>query len=269
MWREENLFFHEIFRGVNKKAFKVCTIIGSILCILNAMQSFTAKDPLNEYLNSYISTPIDEFILFNLSPLSNLFILILPLIASIAYSDTYFEDIRSGFVKLVCTRYSKRRYLIIKFAVNFIIAGITYVVPLILNIIVLLLRHPNISENPILGKLTIYPTALFSEMFYKNPWAYIGMWILIYFIYAGAFASVALAVSIFIKNKFIIVAFPFILCQTMALFLSIIDKYEYYPLSFLYVSIRQNINIILGVFFVIFISSAIVFFIGGERREIY
>lgn len=264
------MFFIELKRGFSKKSFKVAVGIGIIFSILSISKSFTYnKDILNEYINGYINNSFSNFIIFNLNPISNLFIIIIPILSSLGYADSYIEDVQYGLIKNIYTKKSKLAYVISKYWANFIIGGITLSVPLLLNYLILILLYPSIPSDPILGKLTILEGGLFYRLFYSNGNLYIIMWIIIYFLYAGSFASIALCFSKVIKNKFIVIFIPFILYFLIEIFAEVINKLEYSPQYFLYLGTDQNFHIVLGEFLLSFIITFILFCFGGLNNDTY
>lgn len=263
------MLLQEIKRGFSRLPFKIVVFIGSIACILSALLFQPDIDMLDSYYKAYVISAYDGFIFFNLSPISNVLILIMPILSSLSYSDSYLEDVNSGIVKFIYTRQEKDKYLITKYLANFVVSGVAFIIPLIINFIILILKIPSVQPHPILGHQTISGGGLFAETFYDNPILYIGLWIIIYFLYSGVFASVGLSLSIFTQNKFVVLVLPFILCCIIGIVLEVIDKYQFYPLSFLYVSLEQSWVIVFGEFFTLLLMSFGMFFFGGRRNEIY
>lgn len=261
------MFFQEIKRGLSRTSFKVVLLIGIIANIMSIFITNSGLYSIENYIKAYEISAYDNFIFFNLNSVSNVMILIFPILSAMSYSDSYLEDVNSGFVNYIYTRYSKQKYLICKFGSNFIISGLGIAIPLIINFIILILTVPSIQPNPILGKYTILCGGLASPLFYTHPILYILLWVLIYFMYAGAFASIALGISIAIKNRFVVLFVPFLLCNVIGIVLNLIDKYCYSPLSFLYVSNNQSLNVVIAEFIAIVMISIAIFYLGGNRNE--
>lgn len=263
------MFSVELKRGFSRLSFKIAILIGIIFCTLSIVQVRGGNNDLQEYIKAYITTPFDNFIFFKLNPISNILILILPIISSLSYSDSYLEDVNSGFIKFIYTRQNKQKYLLSKYFANFIVSGISFAIPILLNFIALMILVPNVQPNPILGQPTIMYGGLFPQLFYKHPILYIMMWIIIYFLYAGAFASVGLSLGIFIKNKFVVLILPFIFCNVASVLFELCDKSKYAPFQFLYLSNEQNFFIILFEFLIIFVITVVLFSCGGYKNETF
>ncbi len=263
------MFFQEIKRCFSRISFKIALLIGIVLCILSSILMKTEPYSIQYYIKAYEISSYDNFIFFNLNSISNILILIFPILSVLSYSDSYLEDIHSGLIKYIYTRYSKNKYLACKFVANFIAGGLAFVIPLIINFIILILSYPSLPTHSILGKQTILCGGLFASLFYAHPIIYIGMWLVIYFMYAGAFASIALGISTIIRNKFVVLFIPFLLCNVIGIVLDVMNKYYYSPLSFLYLSTKQDIRIIICEFVGIMIVSISMFYFGGTKNEVY
>ncbi|MBW6411667.1 hypothetical protein [Clostridium weizhouense] len=263
------MFFQEVKRGFSRISFKIALFIGTVACILSSILMKTESYSIQSYIKAYEISSYDNFIFFNLNSISNILILIFPILSVLSYSDSYLEDINSGFIKCIHTRYSKKKYLMYKFLSNFVVGGLGFVIPLIINFIILILSYPSLPTHAILGKQTILCGGLFPALFYTYPILYIALWLVIYFMYAGAFASISLGVSTIIKNKFVVLFIPFLLCNVIGILLDITNKHSYSPLSFLYLSIKQDIKVIILEFIGIMIVSMSLFYLGGTKNEIY
>ena len=264
------MFFNEIRRGFNRKSVILVMLVIIILGILDTFNYSCYKSSdeiLNVYLKAYIFSSYDRFILFNSSIYSNILVLSLPILSSLCYSDSYLEDINSGFSNFIHTRKDKGRYLLSKFSANFIVSGIAISIPILFNFIVLLARFPSIMTNKYIGNETVEITQLFPEVYYKHPIIYILMWIAIYFLFTGLFSSISLSLSIFVKNKITVVVLPFIVLQVIGIVLDIFGKYKYYPSSYLHTGLHKDIMIMIVEFGALFVVSFTVFLIGGKKYE--
>ncbi len=259
------MLLQEMKRGFSRRSFLIVFTIGLIICTISAFNVSTYTD----MVQGYVFTLYDGFFIFYPVSYSTTFIIIVPLLSCICYSDTYCEDLNSGFIKSIYTRKKKEQYLIIKYIANFIISGIAISVPLIVNYIILILRCPNIKPNAILGPNTILYTQLFSNVFYKHPTLYIALWIGIYFMYSGLFASIGLSLSTLIRKKNIALFLPFILSIVVELIVEIFDKLSYNPVNFLNMNLYQSFTIIIGEFLILSMISFTLFFVGGKRSETF
>ena len=262
----------EIKRGLSRTSFRIILIIVSIMAIICAFENTSYRDSsdiLNIYMKAYLFTPADYFMIFRFNSIETLFLQLMPLLSCICYADTYFEDRKNGFLKFIYTRQEKKVYLKAKYIANFILSGLAIAIPLILNYIILLLRFPNIEVNEILGNTNIKMTLMFPDLYYSNTTIYIFLWIFIFFLYSGIFASIGLSLSIFMKNRIVALFIPLILFNIIDIFLEAIDKFNFYPVQFLGVSSDKSFSIIAGEFLVLLVITFITFYIGGNKDEVY
>jgi len=264
------MFLCELKRAVSRLSFKIVILIGIVFSVLSLFQTgILGYTSSYEYIHTYWVSPFDRFIFFNLNPVSNILIMILPLLCTLCFSDSYLEDMSSGFLKSIYTREKKQSYLIAKFSANFIVSGVAFAAPLVLNLISLMMLFPNIQPHPILGKTTIFQGGLFPQFYYNHPVLYIFMWIFIYFLYSGVIGSIGLTLGIFIKNKFIILVSPFLIWWFGEVIFEFLNLGKFSPFQFLYLSNSQNISIIIFEFILLLSITFIPFYIGGCINETY
>jgi len=264
------MFLCELKRAASRLSFKIVILIGTIFSALSIIQTGRAGNTsIQEYIHSFWTSPFDNFIFFNLNPVSNILILIFPLLCAIPYSDSYLEDISSGFLKAIYTREKKQNYLIAKFFADFISSGIAFAAPLMFNLIALVMLYPSLSPHPILGRTTILEGGLLPQVYYAHPVFYILMWIFIYFLYSGATASIGLTLGVFIKNKFITLVSPFLIWWLVEGILEFCNLGKYSPLQFLYLSNSQDLVVIILEFIILLVATFIPFFLGGYVNETY
>lgn len=264
------MFSIELKRAFSRLSFKIAISIGIVFCILSIVKiPMYGGDILDNYIKGFVGTPFEHFIFFKANPISNLLIIIMPIISTLGYSDSYIEDFKSGMIKGIYTRQNKRRYLLSKYFANFIAGGAAFALPLVLNYVTLILIYPSVQPNMVFGGTSIMPSGLLSNLFYGHANLYIIMWIAVYFLYSGAFASIALCFSTFIKNKFVVIFIPFILYILVEGFCELFNKIEYSPQTFLYLSMNKNFYAILLEFILIFMITISLFFFGGVKDEVY
>ncbi len=267
------MFLSEIKRASSRKSFKLMILLVSIICLLSIWDilkgGLNDRDILTQYMDGYVDTAFSKFIFFNSNPISNLLIIIMPIISAFSFSDSYIEDIKSGIIQSIYTRQSRVKYFINKYFANFIVSGVALSLPLLLDYILCIMIKPSIQPDPILTGQIIMKGGLFNNLFYSNAHLYTVMWIGIYFLYSGAFASIALCSSKVIKNKYVVLFVPFVLSIVVSIFCEIFDKLKYAPSSFLYLSRNQHFLIVAGEFITISIITFALFCFTGVKSDVY
>lgn len=264
------MIMQEFKRAIKRNTFLfsviILTAIGISGFLINtnlelSVRNYTEMFIMNSSYYSFLPCSLEN------TNVRNIYILILPVICSLAYSDSYFEDKKSGFINYICTRTTKKKYMAKKFMTNFIIGGVTAAIPLIINLILVLLFIPSIEVHPIIGYAVVEPDYLFSNIYYYNPIIYAIIWIGIYFLYGGAYASVSLSTSRWVKNKIIIIISSFIIINSISLIMEL-THYNLPEPSSLYGMGYYSFGIIIGEFLFIMIISFISFMIGGKYEKL-
>lgn len=264
------MFLIETKRAFSRVSFKVSFFLVCTFCVLDILNYPIGKENiLTEYLSGYVNTPLQNFVFFKLNAISNLLIIILPIISALSFSDSYIEDMKSGFIQNIYIRGKRHKYLISKYFANFLVGGTAFALPLLLDYIFCILSRPNIQPDPILTGQIIMEGGLLPSLFYSHGNLYTLMWIAIYFFYSGVFASIGLCASKLIKNKFIIIFVPFILYFVIECFCELTNNWAYSPEVFLYLSRVQSFSIIVSEFIFMFIITFIVFCFCGVNNDIY
>lgn len=202
-----------------------------------------------------------------------LFYLILPLMASLPFADSFCIDKNSGFIKNVAIRCNKKKYLKAKYAAVFISAMVVTAVPLVLSIILAVCTFPNIIPIPAQGNFKVYEN-MWGSLFYFNPYIYLFLYIFIDCIFSGLLACIALFAAQFAENRFIVLLTPFI----TAVFLMAIGNFfpntlisKIVPSEFMNMSqsITPNGWIMLAMGIILFAITWGIFVGKGSREDVY
>ena len=164
---------------------------------------------------------------------SFLFYMLMPLLATLPFASSFFSDKKSGYLKNIYARSSRKDYLISKYIAVFVSAGIAVIVPLILNLMICMVLLPNTTPEPSAGASAIQPLHLFSMIYYTKPTLYLIIYLIIDFIFAGLFACISLTCSFFTNYKIIVLICPFFVQLILDTFCDLIGKYDWSCTSFL------------------------------------
>lgn len=141
---------------------------------------------------------------------SYLYRLLLPILAALPFAATYASDMSSGYAGQLVSRVKKRSYLKAKIFTVWFGGGLASVLPLVFSFLlasaVLPLRGPNRRLN---GVGYIHSDHIFGALFGEKPFAYLALWSAVIFAFCGAMALVALFISLYVKNTFLIWITPF------------------------------------------------------------
>lgn len=231
-----------------------------------------AVDPLRDY-SGRIGEPDSLYLycmcMFTSSLYNEIFITVFPILAMMPYALTYHMDVRSGYVKNVYTRTKKINYLAAKYIVMFVSAGLTVVIPNVVNIIISACMLP--ALNPIRNGNFASAGIFMHDIYFTKPMLFIGIYLVINFLYAGAYASTALAASYLVENVFMLSLVPFILWYGMGILSTVTRKmYNFNINPMTMVDIAGNIVYLASVFGVlaaVLIISAAIYFVNGVKAD--
>lgn len=200
-------FIKEFSRAIFGKIFIVPFFTSLILLFLSLSQSypFDPTPPSGwhpSYYNAYDAwrVAIDIFVLFA------------PLVATLPYADSYLRDRNQGLARYALMRMTHRHYLISKFIINGLVGGIAVTLPLIVFFGYTLAIYPRtlppISATPYSEEWMRSPGYL-GAIYAPHPNFYIFARIILGFLFGFTNATFGMAISSFVRNRYVILAFPF------------------------------------------------------------
>ena len=153
------------------------------------------------------------------NPVGNIILMIVPLLASLAFSDSWFCERTSGLSSVLLTRYPARKYLWNKALASFIIGGLVIAIPIAFNYIWCVIAFPPEAPKSYIGGISSLPmydhfwkNIYFNIEYTRNPYVYALAAIIGTFIYGGISAIVAFAVSLLMhKRRVLIISASFLI----------------------------------------------------------
>lgn len=207
------------------------------------------------------------------------YMFLLPLIASLAYADTYYLNNKLGVYKNILTRCHKKNYLLAKGIVVVVSGFIVIFAPLVINQLLCFVIAPLNSSKNILNwpAYMFIPTdkMIFENLFLSSPYLYN----ILHMVLAGVAGSLAALMSyaisfIFDKSRLIIVATPLVIYLVSNFISALMGKVNYCLMYYLkgFISIRglnaKYFVVVLTVCFILSIS--IIFFKNiGVKDELH
>ena len=270
----------EYERAIRSKTLWVALIIGLIISIAQFIVEVIpeAKDPLQFFQGTFQCYPKSVFNYWLggsfADAYATTFLTILPVLATLAHGITYYMDIKSGYIKNIYTRTTKKNYLVAKYTVTFISGGIVVIIPWLVNLLLSACVLPSLVPVGN-GTFALSGSRMLDKVYYTHPYIYIMIFIVIYFLYAGVFSTVALAAVYAIENVFLLTLVPFIVYYGF----SVISPYvkviswlgKINPITLLDMTQprgSQPMAIILELFFVAVISG-VIYFRNGVKKDAF
>ncbi|MBO8170190.1 MAG: hypothetical protein H0Z35_13605 [Thermoanaerobacteraceae bacterium] len=189
------------------------------------------------------------------------YMFLLPLLASLAYADTYYLNNRLGVYKYILTRCHKKNYVLAKGIVVAFSGFIVIFVPLLINQLLYFIIAPLNSSKNILGwpayMFIETKNMIFANLFLNSPYLYN----ILYMVLAGIVGSLAALTSYAIsfitnKSRLIIVATPLVIYLVSSFVSALLGRANYCLVYYL-----QGFTTISGLnatyFFVVLIMSFI------------
>lgn len=201
-----------------------------------------------------------------------LYFLIAPILAAIPFADSFYLDKKSGFLKNIFIRTKKRNYYISKYLSTFITGGAAVVIPLALNFILTSMFLPALTPESCAGTFMIMDMSMWADLFYSNPYIYVLMYLILDFVFFGLVATIALAISHSLNNRFAVLLAPFLYYVIFMFTLNLTGNSLFDPSIILkpsqpYTGIDINI-IIIEIAILLAITSGI-FIYKGVRDDTY
>lgn len=204
-----------------------------------------------------------------------------PLGTALPFSWSYYTEQKSGYIKNVLTRTSKKKYYFAKTTAVFISGALVALVPYIINLLMVSSFIPYYyTWAGYIFNNRVYFGAIWSDIFYSNPALHMFLFVLLNTLYGGLFSLISYAVSFYSKNILVILITPFIGTLAIGYFeelyysahSDIISRYEFDPTKFLHsrsIHFNQNPWVILAVTLIIvcFVIGTVWF--RGKEHEVY
>lgn len=260
---------HFIFLRMKRTSLYIGIVLGIIISLTHI---FTRVIPFVNS-NDRMFTPftmwlgIDSFSFLNL-----LFYLLIPLISSLAFSDTLKKDIDNGFIYQVKVRTESKKYFSGVFIAAFLGGTLMISIPLLLNQIITLLLLPSYLPDELINRniALISTSTLFVDLYYSHPYLHLMFYTFLASLWGGLFACFTLAISLWLKNNMIVIFSAFLLqlvlylINTLVITQMSITPFDFLPETILFRSVTLPIVSIASI--AIAIVSIAFYWIGVKRN---
>lgn len=192
---------------------KLCWFAFAVGCAISVY--YFVHDVVGAY-NLYEATVYTMWIeTFTGSDIPSMLYTVVPLLASVAAADVYLKDKNSGYLNVVFSKTSRKKYFKDLYLINFVVGGLTLLLPLALNLYLCFLVCPDRAPDMLHeGTNLVNPMkdrVLFAAMYYEHPFLHACIYVVLGFIAAGIFAIIGLALGCFVKHRFLVWIGPYII----------------------------------------------------------
>lgn len=203
----------EFERAFRSRGMTLSLIIGYSIAVIHFIKYVLPKSQnilrfFDGMHYSYLASVFNTWLGIDvISPWLNIYMTIFPILAVLPYGASWFEDKR-GYIRSIVIRTDRTRFLLAKYFAVFVSGGIVVILPMLLNLMLTASVLPSLLPS-MNGLFPVSGGGMFAGIFYTRPYLYIGIYLIMYFVYGGVFASLALAAAIFINNRYFVLLVPF------------------------------------------------------------
>ncbi len=145
-----------------------------------------------------------------------LFYRLAPLLAVFPYSWSLGWERNSHYVDQLYIRQERKKILLSKYLVAFLVGGAVVLLPQVVNFMALACFVPAYTPEVFDALYSgIFYDNLFSELFYTMPLAYVGSFCLISFTLCGLWSGFVLGISAFVDNRVAVLVAPYLVLLVM------------------------------------------------------
>lgn len=145
------------------------------------------------------------------TPSTNLFFLLLPLLAVIPYSWSLLSERASGYAAQIIARSGRVKYFVSKSLAAFLSGGVVVTLPIVFNLIACMcfapFCTPDVAGVSIFG---VYERSLWSWFFYNSPILFCFLRIVLISLFSGLWASFVMSLSALIKRRVPLLILPYL-----------------------------------------------------------
>ena len=204
----------ELYRAFHNPGFWLALAAGCIIIMVHFFHQVLPKASVifSGWNMDYPMTIFNSILpLDYVSFYGNIYYYAVPLLSVLPFGVSYYQDVQNGYRKNVCIRMNKKMYLAGKYLAVFLSAGVICVAPLVLNLVLTSAVIPAMVPQRGTNLFAITEFSFMTELFYARPFLYLFFYLILDFVMTGMLACVALGVSTFAKNHYVVLFSPFIL----------------------------------------------------------
>ncbi|GEM_PF-925340 len=290
--------YKKLFKNKNFYLSICALLLVVVIAVLIGVKEHKEEYLLTERLfNQRYEKPIVDDVLNFISPHkqwlgftnnfpSDLYYFIFPLLISIALVDSIYRERKSGYQHFIFMRMDRQKYYIAKFATTFLTAFFMFVLPLYLGVVLVNLftnhwdytAYANIYKGFVAGTLAIPDNdisvfkgdiqPLFSDLLSISPYLYVAVFYNIGGLFASAYVCMGLALSMFIKNYYLLIFMPQIIYTSLWFLAANHPKWApFYFLAPEGIHGDNSISIMVTEFLLQIIITFVIYLIGMKKHE--
>lgn len=272
------MFINELKRAFKNKKFLIIILLGVLVHLISGF------DQIKDYIFFDYSVPdlrspaAQEAAKKMVSNALNFYgvwfetlrfyLLAMPVLAALAYSTSYLEDIKYSMVKYIDIRIEHKKYIFSKLLVNGVVGGACVAIPTIISTLIVRVLFGG-SINDFFAK-GIYG-GVFANLLVNSFLIYALLHFFIEFMFGFAYANIALAISTITKNKVAVLLSPVLFWIGGSAVFSLFNVTYYNPgrINQYYLNPTVTFGEIVIELLVITLISSVIFIYRTGKRKIY
>lgn len=208
---------------------------------------------------------------------SRIFLLLYPVLASMPYAWSMAEELRTGYAVQLLTREKRSHYFCGKLVASFISGGSVISLALLLNLYLLVMSQRTFLPASYDLTSGFIPGSFLSIIHYTHPFIFSIIWLMVSFLWGGAFGMLCCAIGFFVKRKYLLVPLMLIIYIGQAIAVVRIPIYrwfyrihlEWYQLTAADTpGLNPEWTVLGNVIFIILIAMIIVYFKGRKYEAL-
>lgn len=219
----------KVVRNMKKIKKEICVSLNNrffliplfVLSTVSLLQCIEAVSMFHNYLTMIsdkketLNTGYPIYTSFNLwignskSTYSTVFFIIAPLLASTPFSWSYVRDLKKGVFQY---ERDVRKNIVYRMVAVFVSSGLICVIPLIINFVLISVFVPSFVPDSIYDiNYGIFSNNMMGIIFYRYPFAYILVYIIMSYGLNGSLGCLGLSISTISQSKTVAILFPSLL----------------------------------------------------------
>jgi len=230
-------------------------------------------DKIQGYLH-YPKTLYNSFIGLEYDGLPPIILYMLfPLIVTLPYASSYFQDRKSGYLKNIFVRVDRKQYYAVKFVTVFFSGFFVCGVILLLSLFLTMLVFPMLLPECVTANYAIAnENDMWYNLFYSKPMTYTLLYILLDMLFCGCMTSLTLFISMFTNTIFFSLTGSFLIFEITDYLLQTMGLTKWSPLSF-YLPTQRNGSasflIVIIEFIVLLLISFVPFYWKERKKDVF
>ncbi|MCM1179491.1 MAG: hypothetical protein NC347_04485 [Clostridium sp.] len=199
----------ELERGLRSRTLWISLFISMSFVVLDLLffchenKVWSTEGVITPMIEAWLGT--DYKFAFN-----QLFFVLLPILASLPFGASYFEDVQSGYIKNICLKGSRAGYFAAKCIAVFVTGWLAIFIPLCASIILCMTFYPERRPEKLLFlTAAVWDTSLMAEIYNTKPLLYAVIYTLIDAMFGGMLAVCSVCISEHVASRFSAVVTPF------------------------------------------------------------